>query len=379
MPVPFKVEIPETSIADLKNRLLHTRWPEVLPGSGWKYGPDLPYMRELLDYWHHEFDWRRQESRINSFPNYKTEIDGITLHFIHVRGKGKRNIPLIITHGWPGSFLEMLKLVPLLTEASNSHETAFDLVIPSIPGFGFSQRVSPEGMNVRRISTLWVSLMEELGYEKFGAQGGDFGAGVCTAMALSYPSRLMGIHLNYIPGSYVPYMEENEHLSAEEIAFTRSAVNWYSEKGAYAQLQRTTPLTPAYGLNDSPAGLAGWLVEKFYEWGDCNGDLESRFSKDELLANISLYWFTETIYSSCRLYYENSLAPFHFKKGEFVSVPVGIARFPKEEPFPTRRYIERGYNISHWSDMAAGGHFAALEEPEALARDISKFFSSLPL
>jgi pimeloyl-ACP methyl ester carboxylesterase len=376
MAVPFKVETPETSIADLKNRLLNTRWPEVQDGSGWKYGPDPGYMEELLAYWQNDFDWRKQESLINSFPNYKTVIDGITIHFIHVRGKGKKNIPLVITHGWPGSFLEMLKLVPLLTEPSITG-VAFDLVIPSIPGFGFSQRLCPEGMNVRRMASLWISLMQELGYEKFGAQGGDFGAGVCTAMALSYPEKLTGIHLNYIPGSYVPYLEENEHFSPEEIAFIKSAADWYSEKAAYAQLQRTTPLTPAYGLNDSPAGLAAWLVEKFYEWGDCNGNIESRFSKDELLANISLYWFTETIYSSCRLYFENSRVPFHFKKGEFVSVPVGIARFPKEEPFPPRSYIERGYNVRHWSDMPGGGHFAALEEPEALAADISTFFKFL--
>jgi len=224
---------------------------------------------------------------------------------------------------------------------------------------------------------LWHKLMKGLGYEKFGAQGGDFGAGVSTAMAMKYPEDMVGVHLNYIPGSYKPFISSGDTLTPEEIHFEASLAEWDDVEGAYGHQHATRPLSLAYGLNDSPVGLAGWIIEKFYYWADCKGNVENVFSKDELLSQVTLYWLTETIHSSIRLYHENSKAPFHFSQNDYIKIPVGIARFPLEEPFPPRHYIERGYNIQHWTDMPAGGHFAAMEQPELLAGDIRNFFSKI--
>ena len=229
-------------------------------------------------------------------------------------------------------------------------------------------------MNTFRMADLFAGLMKELGYERFGTQGGDFGAAVSTLLGLRHAQRILGVHLNYIPGSYRPAMEPEARLSTVEQAFRESDEAWYDRCGAYAHIQRTHPQTLAYGLNDSPVALAAWIVEKFRDWADCDGDVGRRFSKDELLSNVTLYWMTETIHSSCRLYYEASKAPVHFPQGERVAVPCGIARFPREEPFPPREWIERGYNVQHWTDMPCGGHFAAAEEPELLAQDIREFF-----
>lgn len=380
MILPFQVHFPEPQLMDLKARLSQTRWPDEIVNSGWKYGSNRNYMQELAGYWLNVFDWRKQERMINSFPNYMADIDGFNIHFIQVKGNGKKNFPLIITHGWPGSFLEMLPLIPMLTRTSSEKEEefAFDVIVPSMPGFGLSQKSNEDGMNAFRIASLWAQLMDELGYEKFAAQGGDFGAGVTTALAMKYPEKITGIHLNYIPGSYHPVAgSEKNDLNQEEIQSIKDADKWYTDSGAYAHVQKTWPLTLAYGLNDSPVALAAWITEKFYEWGDCNGNIENRFSKDELLTSITLYWLTQTIHSSCRLYVENNRVPFHFKKGETINVPCGIAHFPKEAPFPPRKFIERVYSIRHWTDMPSGGHFAALEEPELLANDLFAFFKTI--
>lgn len=366
----FKCHIEESSIDDLKSRIKQCRWTDEIKGSGWQYGAGLSYTRELARYWVNRFDWRKVEDEINQYPNYIAEMDGTKIHFLHVKGKGKIAVPLVITHGWPGSFLEMMKLIPLLTANS---EFSFDVIIPSIPGFGFSQKVTDAGCNLWFIAGLWNKLIKELGYKKVLLQGGDFGAGISSALALKHPENVMGLHLNYIPGSYLPYVPGTENFTEEEIRFQKSADDWYNTEGAYAHQHRTKPLTLAYGLNDSPVGLCAWIVEKFREWSDCSGNIENIFTKDELLANVSLYWFTETIHSSIRLYNENSKAPFHFSKNDFINIPVGIARFHKEEPFPPRKFIERGYNIQHWTDIPEGGHFAAMEQPELLAADIIKF------
>jgi pimeloyl-ACP methyl ester carboxylesterase len=232
-------------------------------------------------------------------------------------------------------------------------------------------------MNTFRIAELWAGLMSELGYERFAAQGGDFGASVSTILGLHYPQRVIGVHLNYIPGSYRPYLEPGAKLDPIEQQFLADMDRWYIDWGAYAHLQRNTPQTGAYGLNDSPAALAAWIVEKFRDWADCEGEVERRFSKDELLSNVTLYWMTETIHSSCRLYYESKKMPLQFQKGDRVSVPCAVAHFPKEAPFPPRAWIERGYNLQHWTEMPQGGHFAAAEEPELLAKDIAAFFGPL--
>ena len=370
----FKCHISQSAIDDLRSRLRQTRWTDEIKRSAWQYGAGLSYMRELADYWLNKFDWRKVEDEINQYPNHIAEFGGTKIHFLHVKGKGKNSVPLIITHGWPGSFLEMNKLIIPLT---TNPEFSFDLIIPSIPGFGFSQKINVPGCNLWFIADLWSKLIKELGYEKILVQGGDFGAGISTALALKHPGDVLGLHLNYIPGSYFPFLSETEKLTEEEILFQKNAEDWYTREGAYSHQHRTKPLTLAYALNDSPVGLCAWIVEKFYGWSDCSGNIESVFTKDELLSNVSLYWYTQTIHSSIRLYNENSQVPLHFSKTDFVNSPTGIARFHKEEPFPPRRFIERGYNIQQWTDIPKGGHFAAMEQPALLANDIMRFAKTL--
>ncbi|HET6768619.1 MAG TPA: epoxide hydrolase [Chitinophagaceae bacterium] len=370
----FKCQIAQPAIDNLKSRISQTRWTDEIKGSGWQYGADLSYIKELADYWVDKFDWRKVENEINQYPNYIAEIDGVKIHFLHIKGKGKIAVPLIITHGWPGSFLEMTKLIPLLT---TNPEFSFDLIIPSVIGFGFSQKINSPGCNIWFIADLWAKLITELGYKKVLAQGGDFGAGISTALALKHADRLLGLHLNYIHSSYFPFLSQTESLTDEEIEFQKNADHWYVTEGAYAHQHRTKPLTLSFSLNDSPIGLCAWIVEKFYGWSDCNGDIESVFTKDELLANISLYWFTETIHSSIRLYNESIKKPLRFLENDFIDIPVGIAKFHKEEPFPPRKFIERGYNVQHWTDIPKGGHFAAMEQPTLLATDIITFAKKL--
>ena len=286
-------------------------------------------------------------------------------------------MPLIVTHGWPGSFTEMLRIIPLLTDPAahgGDAADAFDVVVPSLPGFGFSDRPSVRGMNAFRVAELWVELMSELGYKRFAAQGGDIGAGVSTVLGLRHPHRIAGLHLNFIPGSYRPYLEEARNPAPLEEEFIGRAARWAEENGAYSHIQRTRPQTAAYALNDSPAGLAAWILEKFREWSDCHGDLYRVFSRDELLTNLTVYWLTETIGSSFRMYFENRKAPLQFERGDFVRPPCAIAHFPKEILFPPREWVERGYNVQRWTEMPRGGHFAAMEQPHLLADDIRIFF-----
>jgi pimeloyl-ACP methyl ester carboxylesterase len=366
----FEIPFSEAAVRDLHERLARTRWPDQITGAGWEYGFPLDYLREICRYWKDEFDWKARIARFARFHHYRRTVDGVGIHFIHQRGKGPSAMPLVITHGWPGSFLEMLKILPLLSDS-------FDVVVPSLPGFGFSDRPTQPGMSNFRIADLWAGLMTELGYDRFAVQGGDFGASVSTILGLRHAERIIGVHLNFIPGSYRPYLEPEAKPSAVEQVYLEEAARWYTDWGAYAHLQRNEPLTAAYGLNDSPAALAAWIISKFRDWADCDGDVEQRFTKDELLANVTLYWMTQTVHSSFRLYYETKKAPVCFQKDEFVRVPCAIARFPKEAPFPPREWIERGYNIQRWTDMPRGGHFAAAEEPELLAEDIQAFFGAL--
>ena len=373
----FSLPYSEQAVFDLRDRLERTRWPDTIEGSGWAYGFDRDYLEGMCRYWAQAFDWKHEVESLSSWKHFVADVEGTRIHFVHERGRGPNAIPLLLLHGWPGSFLEMLKLIPLLTnpEAHGADlADSFDVIVPSLPGFGYSGPTRSAGINTRRISELLALLMCELGYERFAAHGGDFGAGVSCWLARKYPERLIGIHLNYIPGSYLPGLASDTQLSAEEFQFQRDEQEWEERWGAYSHLQLTTPLTLAYGLNDSPAALAAWVLEKFRDWADCDGDLEKRFTKDELLANVTLYWMTETIHSSCRLYFEGRKAPLHLNRGEQISVPCGIAHFPKEAPFPPRSWIERGYNVQHWTEMPRGGHFAAMEEPKLLAQDIRTFF-----
>jgi pimeloyl-ACP methyl ester carboxylesterase len=374
---PFTISFSQPAVDDLRDRLGRTRWPDEIPGANWDYGVSLSFLQQICEYWRDRFDWKAQVERISMFHHYRYSSEDIGIHFIHERGKGPAPIPLILTHGWPGSFLEMVGIIPLLTDPAShgaSSGDAFDLVIPSLPGFGFSDRPTGPGTNVFRVAELWTGLMNELGYRQFAAQGGDLGAGVSTALGLRHPDRIMALHLNFIPGSYRPFLEPDEKLTSAEEEFFKLRGRWADERGAYSHVQGTRPQTAAYGLNDSPAGLAAWILEKFREWSDCGGDVYRRFTADELLANLMLYWMTQTIHSSFRMYFEGRKAPLQFGKGEFIQTPTAIAHFPKEILFPPRVWIERGYNVQHWTEMPRGGHFAAAEEPELLAEDLRAFF-----
>lgn len=368
----FKLNIPQAELEDLKNRIKNVRWPDEIENSNWQFGTSLSYIKALSKYWVEEFDWRQVEDTVNAYPNFIAEIEEYKVHFLHIKSPHKNAIPLLITHGWPGSFLEMLKLIPLLTD---DKEMPFDLVIPSIIGFGFSQKSTKGGIDYGFIANLWHQLMIKLDYPKYGLQGGDLGAGISIRLAQKYPEHIIGLHLNYISDSYQPY--STERLDKETILFQQSIKDWNEKEAAYAIIQSTKPLSLSYGLNDSPIGLCAWIIEKFHAWSDHEGSIENCFTKDELLANVSLYWFTQTIHSSMRIYHEISLSPLIFKENDFVAIPVGFAKFPKEIPIPPRKYIERGLNIIHWTAMPKGGHFAALEQPALLAADLRLFFKEL--
>jgi pimeloyl-ACP methyl ester carboxylesterase len=375
----FSLPFSASAVDDLRDRLQRARWPNDMPGSGSVYGFDRELLVDICDYWRDKFDWRAQLERLSTFNHYRLQAKGSTIHFIHERGKGPAPIPLILTHGWPGSFVEMIKIIPLLTDpaahGANSVD-AFDVVIPSLPGYGYSTGPISAGMSVFRIADLWVELMRTLGYDRFAAQGGDIGAGVSTVLGLRHADHMIGIHLNFIPGLYRPYLGTTTKLLPQEQIFLTEASRWFDENGAYAHIQGTRPHTASYALNDSPMGLAAWILEKFREWSDCGGDLYSTFTRDELLTNVTLYWMTQTIQSSFRLYYENRRAPLHFKQDDFVRPPCAIARFPKEILSPPREWVERGYNVQRWTHMPRGGHFAAAEQPELLAEDLRTFFRS---
>jgi len=377
----FTINVPEEVIADLRRRLVATRWPDEIENAGWEYGSSLGYMRSLVDYWMNAYDWRRHEAALNQLPQYRVAIDGLRVHFVHVRGKGPKPLPLVITHGWPGSFIEMMKLIPLLTDPvahGGREEDAFHLVVPSLPGYGFSDRPRERGMNPSKVAALWVRLMGELGYERFGAQGGDWGSTVSTALGLEFPQRIIGIHLNYIAGRFLLGGTLNQPPDDEIAkAYLAQLRAWWDYEGGYSHVQGTKPQTLGYALNDSPVGLAAWIVEKFRTWSDCGGDPDRIFTRDEILTNVMIYWVTQSINSSTRLYFETRERPLELSPSNRVQPPVAVALFPKEIAMPPRALAERGYNIVRWNTMPRGGHFAATEQPDLLAQDIREFFASL--
>ncbi len=377
---PFEARVPQERLGDLVVRLERTRWPTECLGEAWAAGTHAGYLRDLVRYWAGDFDWRAQEARLNAFPQFRVHLNGLGIHFLHQRGRGPAPLPLLVTHGWPGSVFELLHLLPRLTDPARfgaDPADAFDVVAPSLPGYGFSDIPATPGMHPVHVAELWLDLMQALGYRRFGAQGGDWGATVATRLALLAPDRVAGIHLNYLPGSYRP-PPEGAVPSEDERRFLATCDSWYDEEGAYAHLQRTRPDTAAFALTDSPAGLAAWIVEKLRAWSDCGGDLERRIPRDEVLANVTLYWLTGTIGSSMRLYYEARHRPLHLAAGERVRVPTGFALFPGETPAnPPRSWVERGYDLARWEEMPRGGHFAAWEEPDLLAAELRDFFRPL--
>jgi pimeloyl-ACP methyl ester carboxylesterase len=378
-PRPFSLRVPDDVLVDLRARLARVRWPDEVPGAGWGYGTDLGYMRELVAYWRERYDWRLHEARLNALPQFTVPISDVDLHFVRAEGAGPAPLPLLLSHGWPGSIWEFHRLIPLLTDPG-AHGAdpadAFTVVAPSLPGYAFSFRPDQPRLGIAEIADVFARLMTDvLGHRRYGAQGGDWGAFVTARLGLRHPDRLVGIHVTLL-GARRDRAASAE-TTEEEKAYLEERRRWEREETGYQWIQGTKPQTLAYGLTDSPVGLAAWIVEKFRTWSDSGGDVERRFSKDVLLTNIMLYWITGAINSSFWPYYAIRHAPWPLPEGQRVEVPTAYASFPREILHPPRAWAERAYNIRRWTTMPAGGHFAALEEPEALAADIRAFFRDL--
>ncbi|MGF6770818.1 pimeloyl-ACP methyl ester carboxylesterase [Paraburkholderia sp. GAS199] len=378
---PFQIAVPDADIDDLRRRLKQTRWAPATPAPAWEQGIDPAWLRELVAYWADQFDWRAAERGLNSQPQYLAEVDGQRVHFVHRRGAGPAPYPLVVTHGWPGSFFEFYGLIDQLCDPAafgGDPADAFDVVVPSLPGFGLSAAPAQAGMSAFQVADRWAALMRGLGYTRFGAQGGDLGAGVSVALAARHADCVDGIHLNFLPSSYEPAEGAAVRpLTPDEARYLQEKNDWAALEGAYAHMHATRPLTLAASLNDSPTGLAAWIAEKFRAWSDCGGDVESVFSKDDLLTNISLYWYTQSIGPAIQMYWENRLQPMRFAEGQRVRPPVGFAHFPKEINHPPRSWLERTFDVTQWTDMPRGGHFAAMEQPQLLAAEIRRFFRPL--
>jgi pimeloyl-ACP methyl ester carboxylesterase len=368
---PFRIHVEDDVLDDLRHRLATTRWTDEVTTAGWDYGTPLAYLKDLCAYWLDEFDWRAQEAQLNTFDHFLGTIGEQEIHFIHARSAHSDALPLIATHGWPSTFFELLKLAPKLTEGAGG-EASFNLVIPSMPGYGFSSRPADRFFSTR-VPELWRAMMEGLGYERFYAHGGDIGGGVTARLGQRHADAVLGIHVTNVYGSIgkgdpPPTDAERRHLDQQQ--------RWSREEGAYSAIQGRRPQTLGYGLNDSPAGLAAWIVEKYRAWSDCGGDVESVFSKDELLTNITLYWVTQTISSSFRPYWDSNHNPEPSPWAP-ITVPTAVAVFPRDLTTPPREFAERSYNVQQWTEMPRGGHFAALEQPDLLAADIKRFFGGL--
>lgn len=380
---PFEIAVPDEVLTDLGARLTRTRFPDQV-GTDWVYGTDVDYLRQLVTYWRDEYDWRAQERELNRFDQFKTRIDDLDIHFIHHRSPEEQALPLLILHGWPGSIVEFMKVIGPLTDPvahGGQAEDAFHVVAPSLPGYGFSDRPREPGMGPEQIADINAQLMARLGYDRYGTQGGDWGAVISRWIAAKDAVHVAGLHLNFVMAS-PPAGVANpmEGVLPEELQRMQARQAELADATGYTQIQGTKPQTLGYGLNDSPAGLAAWIVEKFHAWCDCQGDLESIFTKDELLTNVMLYWVTETATSAARLYYESRRvagAGLLTAPPDRIEVPTAGAIFPYELTIPPRRWAEAHYNITRWTEMPRGGHFAAFEQPELLVEDIRAFYRDL--
>jgi microsomal epoxide hydrolase len=379
-PQVFTLQVSNEALSDLRERLGRTRFPDQAPGEPWAYGTDVAYLKELVEYWRDHLDWRAQEARLNNFPQYRVHLHGIDLHFLHVQGRGPNPHPLLLSHGWPGSVFEFLELIPRLTDPARfggDPADAFTVIVPSLPGYGLSFTPGQPRFGIEQMADCFAELMTDvLGYARFGAQGGDWGSFITARLGYAYPERLSGIHLNMMPVRRDPAMLSNP--TPEESRYAEELKVWLKEETGYQWIQGTRPQTLAFALTDSPAGLAAWIVEKFRAWSDCGGDVEAAFSPDHLLANISLYWFTGAIGSSFWPYYARMHGPWPIPAGSTVDVPTGYSEFPREILRPPRSIAARTFtNIQRWSVMSRGGHFAAMEQPEALAHEIRELFRPL--
>ena len=379
-PTPFTLHVPESEIVDLRTRLARTRFPDQAPAAAWAYGSDVGYLRDLIEYWRARFDWRAQEARLNAFPQFKVPLHGIDLHYLHVPGQGPDPKPLLLMHGWPGSVFEFMEVIPRLTDPARFGGDARDavtVIAPSLPGYGLSFQPNQKRFAIAAIADCFADLMTEvLGYPRFAAQGGDWGSFAASALGVRHADKLVGIHLNMLSINPAASMPSNP--TAEEQRYAEEIRHWAKEETGYIQIQGTRPQTLAYGLTDSPAGLAAWIAEKFHVWTDHAGDLETAVSRDDLLANISLYWFTGAIGSSFWPYYDRLHGEWPIPDGRTVDVPTAYAAFPKEIRRPPRSIAGKVYtDIRQWTPMAAGGHFAAMEQPAALAEDVLTFLRPL--
>jgi pimeloyl-ACP methyl ester carboxylesterase len=386
----FKIQVPDSALADLKRRLAQGRFADELEDSGWDYGTNLAYLKSLVEYWRDKYDWRAQEKRLNAFDQFKTNIDGVDIHFIHQRSKNPNAMPLLLLNGWPSSIVEYEKVIGPLTDPvayGGRAEDSFHVVIPSMPGFGFSGKPRERGYNPERIARMWVQLMARLGYTRYAAHGSDWGNGIATRVALDDPAHVVALHLAGCGAApAVPASNAGDQTRAKSLP--NSAVNAAHNLG-YQEIQSTKPQTLGYALDDSPVGLASWIIEKWYGWSDHDGDFEKVFTKDELLTNIMIYWVTNSGASSTRIYYESrhmlgGLAPTPFPRPESrVSTPTGCGSFPRQydrrdAPVDTssaeaRKAAEARYNVVHFTTMPMGGHFPAFEQPKLWVDDIRAF------
>ncbi len=375
--VRFTIHVPDAVLADLHERLARTRFPDAIDGTGWDYGTDTAYLKELVAYWQNTYDWRAAERRLNALPQFTTEIDGLTIHFIHQKSKEPNALPLVLTHGWPGSIYEFTKIIGPLTDPvayGGRAEDAFDVVAISLPGFGFSGIPNERGWSPERMAGVIAKLMARLGYTKYGAQGGDWGGIISRLIALDDAPHVVGLHLNFCIAGAPPGNDPNAGVTPDELRLMEERSAFMANERAYQQIQGTKPQTLGVALNDSPAGLASWIVEKFHAWCDCGGNIESRFTKDDLLTNVMIYWVTGTATSSTRIYYENRVAKANPGR---VTVPTACAIFPKDITTPPRAWVAARYNLVQWTVMPRGGHFAALEQPDLLVNDVRAFFRGL--
>ena len=368
---PFTAAVGDDVLEDLSGRLRHTRWPDQLAATSWEYGTDLDYLQDLVGYWADGFDWRAVEARINGWPQGIATIDGQPIHFIHARSHATDAMPLLVLHGWPGSIIEMLGVIDPL-------RASFDVVCVSLPGFGFSGPTTERGWHPRRIAAAVVELMGRLGYSRFGTLGGDWGATISNYIGLDFPEHLYGLYLTMVAAG-PPAGSDGSELREYEKEWVAANAAFFAEESGYLQIQATRPQTLAYGLTDSPAGLAGWIVEKLRAWSDCGGDLESAISRDDILANITLYWVTGTANSAARIYLEAMRAGQLQPIASRIQVPTACAIFPKETVRSPRAWADEAWDVRRWTEMPRGGHFAALEVPDLLVPDVCAFYRELPV
>jgi pimeloyl-ACP methyl ester carboxylesterase len=381
---PFRIDIPQSELDDLHERLDRTRWPDELPGVGWAYGIPLGYLKELAHYWRHAYDWRAAEAELNEWPQFTTAVDGANIHFAHLRSPEPDATPLLMTHGWPGSIVEFARIAGPLTDPrahGGDPADAFHLVLPSIPGFGLSGPTRETGWEFKRVTAAFGELMERLGYPRYGVQGGDWGAAISRELGRTRPDRVIGVHLNLLPNAFQAHEPGADELAAlSPVERERAQASWERfrawsrDRQGYADIQATRPQTLAYGLTDSPVGQLAWIAEKFMEWTDCEDRPEDAVDRDQLLTNVMLYWLTGTAGSSARIYYERAHADYWGTPPEASQTPTALADFPRDNFIPLRHIADRTNNIVRWTQYDRGGHFAAMEQPDLLVGDVRAFF-----